>query len=317
MVEREEAEIRQNHRLIMILGPTATGKTARAVSLCRVLNGEVVSADSRQVYRNMDIGTGKDLEEYQEIPYHLIDICDAGEKYNLYRYISDFHKSLEDIEERGKYPVVCGGSGMYLENAISGIKLPEVPQNPQLRDRLAGKTLPELTEILKQYKTLHNITDVDTVKRAIRAIEIGEYYASYPEEALTANRKYTTPINSLIIGIDIPRDIRRERISKRLETRLRQGMLEEGRRLLEKGLSYEDLAYYGLEYKFMADHLTGKISYDEMVRQLEIAIHQFAKRQMTWFRGMERRGFKINWLPFDMEDSAFNERVLSLMNAKK
>ena len=317
MVEREDTKVGQEDRVIVILGPTATGKTVRAVNLCRELNGEVISADSRQVYRGMDIGTGKDLEEYGEIPYHLIDICEAGEKYNLHRYISDFHKALSKVRDNGRFPIVCGGTGMYLENAISGIRLPEVPQNPKLRDSLENRSLSELSDILMTYKTLHNTTDIDTAKRAVRAIEICEYYKNHPEEAGKADRKNIKPIKSLLIGIDIPRDIRRERISRRLRDRLNNGMIEEGRRLLAQGLSYEDLIYYGLEYKFMAEYLMGKTSYENMTANLEIAIHQFAKRQMTWFRGMERRGFKINWLPYNLPEDEFNSRIIELMNAKK
>lgn len=313
MVERTQPENRQESKVIVVLGPTATGKTGRAVSLSRAFDGEIISADSRQVYRDMTIGTGKDLEEYGEVKYHLIDICEAGEKYNLHRYIRDFRKALHDIRERGKQPIVCGGTGMYLENAMSGIDLPEVEPDFELREHLSGKSLEELTEILKRYKTLHNTTDIDTAKRAIRAIEIEEYYRRHPEEANRADRKKAKPLDSVLIGIDIPREERRERISKRLKSRLQQGMLDEGLRLWERGLGYEGLAYYGLEYKFMADYFMGLLTYEDMVKNLETAIHQFAKRQMTWFRGMERRGFKINWLPYDMSESQFISAVESLI----
>lgn len=299
--------------LITIVGPTASGKTGRAVSLSRLLNAEIISGDSRQVYRGMDLGTGKDLEEYGDVPYHLIDICRAGEKYNLHRYVTDFHAAYADIMSRGKNAVLCGGTGMYVETALSGVILPAVPENPVLRESLAGKSLPQLTEILKQYKTLHNTTDVDTVKRAIRAIEIEEYYAANPDEARESDRRRVKPMESIIIGVDISREERRWRISDRLQSRLDSGMVEEVRRLIDEGVKPDDLIYYGLEYKFLTLHVIGKLTYDEMKSQLETAIHQFAKRQMTWFRGMERRGFKINWLPYNLSDSEFNKRASDLV----
>lgn len=300
---------------IAIVGPTASGKTHRAVAVARRYEGEIISADSRQVYRGMSIGTGKDLEEYEEVPYHLIDICDAGEKYNLHRFLSDFRTSYQDIVSRGKMPIICGGSGMYVENALNGICMPEVPANHELRKELEQKTLHELTEILQKYKQLHNTTDVDTVKRAVRAIEICEYYRLHPEEAALASKENAVPIPALVIGLDIPREKRRNSISRRLRARLDAGMLDEVRALLESGISAEDLIYYGLEYKYLTLHLIGQLSYDDMVNQLEIAIHQFAKRQMTWFRGMEKRGTKIHWLPYDMPDDEFLESVEEL--AKK
>ncbi len=298
---------------IAVVGPTASGKTKRAVAIASQLDGEIISADSRQVYRDMTLGTGKDLEDYHHIPYHLIDICEAGEKYNLHRYLTDFHHSYNDILNRGKLPVICGGSGMYVENALNGIRMPEVACNQELRDSLSGKSLEELTEILKQYKTLHNSTDVDTAKRAIRAIEIGEYYRQHPEEAKLSIVGNTEKLKALVIGISIPRDERRKRISSRLQSRLENGMLDEVKRLLDKGIAAEDLIYYGLEYKFLTLHLIGKISYDEMFKGLETAIHQFAKRQMTWFRGMEKRGTDIKWLPYDMPEEEFIESVSKLI----
>ena len=298
---------------VAIIGPTASGKTGRAVSLARALDGEILSADSRQVYREMDLGTGKDLDEYGNIPYHLIDICDAGEKYNLHRYLSDFRRAYRDIRNRDKFPVICGGTGMYVETALSGIELPDVPENQTLRESLSHLGLPELTEILKSYKTLHNVTDIDTVKRAIRAIEIEEYYATHREAARQADRSQATPMNALIVGVDITRDERRRRISERLESRLKAGMVDEIRGLIDRGVRPEDLIYYGLEYKFLTLHVIGKLSYDEMKHNLETAIHQFAKRQMTWFRGMERRGFQINWLSYDLTESEFNAEVLKLL----
>ncbi|MDE6753953.1 MAG: tRNA (adenosine(37)-N6)-dimethylallyltransferase MiaA [Muribaculaceae bacterium] len=299
-------------RMITIIGPTASGKTGRAVMLAEDLGGEIISGDSRQVYRGMDLGTGKDIEEYGDIPYHLIDVCEAGEKYNLHRFLYDFSKAYKDILERGVTPVFCGGTGLYVESALSGIILPEVPENKELRESLKNKNLEELTEILKSMKSLHNSTDIDTEKRAIRAIEIEKYYLSNPDTAIKADRKQATPLDSLIIGIDIPREERRKRITERLDKRLDSGMINEVKLLLEKGVSPEDLIYYGLEYKFLTLHVIGRLSFDEMRNQLEIAIHQFAKRQMTWFRGMERRGFKINWLPFDMPRKEFINTVVSL-----
>lgn len=301
-------------KTIVVVGPTACGKTHRAVQLARKFDGEIVSCDSRQVYRGMDIGTGKDIEEYGATPVHLLDVCDAGEKYNLHRFLSDARKAINDIEVRGKRVILCGGSGMYVENLLSGIILPEVPENPCLREELKGKTLEELTAILKQYKTLHNTTDVDTAQRAIRAIEIEKWYELHPEEADRADRRKSMPMEALIIGLDIPREQRLARIDDRLEQRLNEGMVEEVNQLLKKGVDHDTLIYYGLEYKFLSLYLQEILSYEEMKRQLGIAIHQFAKRQMTWFRGMERRGFKIHWLPYDMEPEAFEQEVSRLLN---
>ncbi|MDE5874700.1 MAG: tRNA (adenosine(37)-N6)-dimethylallyltransferase MiaA [Muribaculaceae bacterium] len=298
--------------MITIIGPTASGKTGRAVALARRLDGEVISGDSRQVYRGMDLGTGKDIEEYGDVRYHLIDICDAGEKYNLHRFLSDFEIVLRDVRERGKHPIFCGGSGMYVESALCGLRLPEVPENPELRSELSTKSLEELENILRGYKTLHNKTDVDTVKRAVRAIEIEEYYLRHPEEAKSARRDNIPPLDSVVVGIDIPREKRRERITARLEARLEAGMIDEVESLIKAGVQPVDLIYYGLEYKFLTLYAIGKLSYKEMREGLEIAIHQFAKRQMTWFRGMEKRGFKIHWLPFDMPEDEFTEEVCRL-----
>lgn len=314
MVEKPQSEITQKNRIITILGPTATGKTGRAVDLAKALDGEIISADSRQVYKQMDLGTGKDLDEYGKIPYHLIDICNPGEKYNLHRYISDFHKAYSDISTRGKQTIICGGTGMYLETALSGVSLPEVPENAELRKKLNGLSLEGLAKILKEFKTLHNTTDIDTPKRAIRAIEIEEFYKNNPLAAREADRALAQPLDSLIIGVDISREERRNRITRRLHKRLEDGMVREVENLLESGISPEDLIYYGLEYKFLTLYAIGKLSYDKMVSELEIAIHQFAKRQMTWFRGMERRGFKIHWLPYDMKKDEFIESVISLFH---
>ena len=283
---------------ITILGPTASGKTRRAVQLAHAFGGEIVSCDSRQVYKGMDIGTGKDIEEYAEIPVHMIDVCPAGERYNLHRFLTDARCALEDIRKRGQRIILCGGSGMYLENLIAGISLPEVPVDDELRKTLANKTLEELTDILKTYKRLHNTTDVDTLQRAVRAIEIAKWYESHPEEAELADRRKVSPIDTILIGIDIPREKRREKIDTRLKQRLEEGMIDEVKCLLADGVTHETLVYYGLEYKFLSFYLQGQLSYDEMVDGLLIAIHQFAKRQMTWFRGMERRGTSIKWVHY-------------------
>ena len=284
--------------IITILGPTACGKTAVATQLAARLTNErgepaeIISADSRQVFRGMDIGTGKDLEEYGTIPYHLIDICEAGEKYSVFEFQRDFLSAYEDIIGRERTPILCGGTGLYIESVLRAYKLVEVPVNPALRERLEGKSLEELTALLATYKRLHNTTDVDTARRAIRAIEIEEYYREHHIEE-------TNPfpaLKSLTIGLSIPRELRRERISLRLHKRLEEGMVDEVQRLLDKGVPAEALLSYGLEYRYLTLYLTGQLSYEEMVRQLEIAIHQFAKRQMTYFRGMERRGVEIHWV---------------------
>jgi len=294
----------------VITGPTASGKTARAVHLARTLGGEIVSADSRQLYRGMDLGTGKDLDEYGEVPYHLIDICPAGYRYSLYEYLRDCRAACDDITSRGKPVVMCGGTGMYVENYVRGVQLPPVPRNPQLREQLAGKSLDELTALLKTMKTLRNNSDIDTVQRATRAIEICEYYERHPDlKALT--QPHPLP-NALVIGVDIDRNTRRQRITQRLRARLDAGMIDEVRRLLDQGIAPDDLIYYGLEYKYVTQHVIGELTREEMFTQLEIAIHQFAKRQMTWFRGMERRGTPIHWLPWDLPADEFTARVLDL-----
>ena len=300
-------------KLVTIIGPTASGKTSRAVEIAKKLKGEIISGDSRQVYRNMDLGTGKDIEEYGDIPYHLIDICNAGEKYNLHRYLKDFQIAMHSIRLRGKNPILCGGTGLYVESALSGITMPDVPENKELRQQLADCSLEKLTDILRGYKELHNITDIDTVKRAIRAIEIQEYYRNNPYEACEADRRHAKPIDSVIIGIEISREDRRRRISERLDSRLQAGMIDEIRNLIDMGVSPDDLIYYGLEYKYLTLFVTGALSYDQMFVQLETAIHQFAKRQMTWFRGMERRGFDINWLPWDMPSDEFIDALALLI----
>lgn len=301
-----------NYELITIIGPTASGKTAFAAALAARLDTEIISGDSRQVYRSMDIGTGKDLADYmvdgKQIPYHLIDICNPGDKYNVFEYQHDFHKAFEEIQKKGKLPILCGGTGMYIESVLRGFKLLDVPQNPSLRESLKGKSLAELEQILASYKVLHNKTDVDSAQRAIRAIEIEEFYKTEAPD----KREYA-PINSLIIGVDINRELRREKISRRLRARLDEGMVDEVRAILATGVKPEDLIYYGLEYKFLTLYIIGQLTYDEMVSQLEIAIHQFAKRQMTWFRGMERRGLHIHWLDATLPTDEKINNVLALI----
>ena len=295
--------------LITILGPTASGKTSFAAALAYRLGTAVISADSRQIYRGMDLGTGKDLGDYvvngEQVPYYLIDIADAGYKYNVFEYQRDFRKVYQTLKEQGKTPILCGGTGLYLESVLGAYKLAPVPENAMLRASLASKTLSELEAILKTYKILHNKTDVDTAKRAIRAIEIEEYYKNHPVE-----QESFPSVGSLIVGVHIDRELRRKKISDRLRKRLDEGMVEEVRGLLDRGLSPEDLIYYGLEYKYLTRYITGDLTYEAMVAQLEIAIHQFAKRQMTWFRGMERRGFTIRWLDAQLPVEEKVEQVL-------
>lgn len=283
--------------LIAVVGPTASGKTAKAVELARMVNAEIISADSRQVYRGMDIGTGKDIAEYGDVPVHLIDIRPAGYKYNLHEFLSDYYQAHAEIRARGKNVILCGGTGMYAEAVLSGLRLPEVPENPALRRQLQSKSLPELTAILAGMKTLHNTTDVDTRARAIRAIEIETWYIDHPDAAKIADRSTSVRPESVIFLVDISRDERRRRITERLRRRLDEGMVEEVQRLLDSGIPADDLIYYGLEYKYVTNYLLGRLSREAMVSGLETAIHQFAKRQMTWYRGMERRGFTLIPLP--------------------
>ena len=309
-------------QMITILGPTASGKTPVAARLAAEISGEIISADSRQVYRRMDIGTGKDLADYvirdqntgdcRQIPYHLIDIREPGTKYNLFEYQQDFFEVYEDIRGRGAVPILCGGTGLYIEAVLKGYHLSPVPQNQELRDRLEGKSLAELTEMLMELKirtgsNMHNTTDVDSCQRAIRAIEIETYNIDHPTP-----RRELPPVDSLIIGIDIDRELRREKITRRLKTRLEEGMIDEVKALLDEGIPVENLTYYGLEYKFVTEYLTGQSTYDEMFTRLEIAIHQFAKRQMTWFRGMERRGFIINWIDATLPMEEKIKRIIEL-----
>lgn len=308
----------QNQKMITILGPTASGKTSVAAALALRTGGEIISADSRQVYRRMDIGTGKDLADYTigdvHIPYHLIDIAEPGTKYNLFQYQQDFHTAYNDIRSRGKLPILCGGTGLYIEAVLGGYSLSPVPQNQKLRDSLEGKSLDQLTQMLVQLKqkngsNMHNRTDVDTAQRAIRAIEIETYNLEHP----TPERQMPQ-VDSLVIGINIDRELRREKITRRLKARLEEGMCDEIRSLIDGGVNPDDLIYYGLEYKFVTEYVVGKTSYEEMFRQLEIAIHQFAKRQMTWFRGMERRGYTIHWIDAAQSMDEKVEAIMSLMN---
>lgn len=298
--------------LLTIIGPTACGKTSFAVAMASRLESEIISADSRQVYRRMDLGTGKDLADYtidnHTVPYHLIDIAEPGSKYNVFEFQHDFLQAYRQIAAKGKLPVMCGGTGLYVESVLRGYKLLPVPENPALRQRLEGKSLGELTAQLATYKTLHNTTDVDTCKRAIRAIEIEEYYREHAKDIPEFPQ-----LNSLIIGLDIDRELRRKRISTRLRQRLDDGMVDEVKALLAEGIAPEDLIYYGLEYKFLTQYVIGELTYDEMVSALEIAIHQFAKRQMTWFRGMERRGLHIHWIDALLPNEEKVEQVMQLL----
>ena len=298
--------------IITILGPTASGKTSLATRLALMMgNAEIISADSRQVYRGMDIGTGKDLADYEiegvSIPYHLIDIADAGEKYNLFQFQQDFWNAYNDIRSRGKFPILCGGTGLYIESVLKSYKMVPVPENPQLRQELEGRSLEELTELLSTYKSLHNTTDVDTPKRAIRAIEIQQYYREHKID----EREFPS-LRSLTIGVNIDRDLRRQKITQRLHDRMQQGMLQEVEGLL-RHVPAEDLMYYGLEYKYLTLCCLGQLTREEMLRQLEIAIHQFAKRQMTWFRGMERRGTPIIWQDSSESLESRAERIMKLL----
>ena len=307
-------------KMITILGPTASGKTPVAARLAAEIGGEIISADSRQVYRRMDLGTGKDLADYTVsqrdgsfvIPYHLIDIREPGTKYNLFEYQQDFFDAYEEIRDRGAVPILCGGTGLYIEAVLKGYHLSPVPQNQELRDRLEGKSLAELTEMLTALKArtgsnMHNTTDVDSCQRAIRAIEIETYNIEHPTP-----RRELPPVDSIIIGINIDRELRREKITRRLKARLEEGMVDEVKALLDEGIPAEDLIYYGLEYKYVTEYLTGQTNYDEMFTRLEIAIHQFAKRQMTWFRGMERRGFNINWIDATLPMEEKIKRIIEL-----
>ena len=306
-------------KLLTILGPTASGKTTLAAHVAAATDAEIISGDSRQVYRRMDIGTGKDLDDYtvgeKQIPYHLIDICEPGTKYNLFEYQRDFLDAYQDISARNKNAILCGGTGLYIESVLKGYQLSPVPQNEELRQRLEGKSLEELTVMLEDLKqrtgsNMHNRSDVDTAQRAIRAIEIEEYNLVHP----VPEREFPA-IDSVIVGVDIEREARREKITRRLKDRLNDGMIEEVRGLVDSGIPQENLTYYGLEYKFVTEYVVGLITYEEMFTRLEIAIHQFAKRQMTWFRGMERRGFRIHWIDALLPMDKKVEKVLNVWNS--
>lgn len=306
----------KKYDLIAILGPTASGKTTLAAHLAAKLDTEIISADSRQVYRRMDLGTGKDLADYlvegKQISYHLIDIAEPGTKYNVYQFQQDFMLAYKSIVNKGKLPIVCGGSGLYVESVLRGYQMADVPENKELRQQLEGKSLEELTKILQTYKTLHNTTDTDTTKRAIRAIEIEEYYVQH---GISTTAKGNQPLfHPLVIGVSIDRELRREKISRRLRQRLDEGMVDEVKSLLSEGILAEDLIYYGLEYKYLTLYVTGQLTYDEMASQLEIAIHQFAKRQMTWFRGMERRGVQIHWIEATLPMEEKVNEITGLLN---
>lgn len=302
------------YNLLVVLGPTASGKTTFAAHLAKRLNGEIISADSRQVYRGMDLGTGKDYEDYQigdtTIPYHLIDIVDAGYKYNVFEYQADFFKAFNDVQSKGAFPIMCGGTGMYIESVLKKYKLINVPVNEALRQSLQGKTLQELTAVLGEFKTLHNQSDTDTVKRAIRGIEIETYYQDHPEIEVELPE-----IRPLIVGVNIDREERRKKITARLKKRCHEGMVDEVKHLLDSGVSPEDLMYYGLEYKFLTQHVLGELTFEEMYEKLNVAIHQFAKRQMTWFRGMERKGADIHWVDVSEPMEERVEKVVRLLQA--
>jgi len=312
MIKNVSVELNSIYDLLVVTGPTASGKTSLAATIAYRVGGEIISADSRQVYRGMNLGTGKDYEDYlvngTHIPCHLIDIAEPGYKYNVFEYQRDFNKVYSDLKKRKTFPVVCGGSGMYADSIVTGYKMFEVPSDSGLRIELEKKSIEELKEILSTFKNLHNSTDIDTRKRVIRAIEIehssrnkGKTYSGFPE------------VRALLIGIMLDRDTRRKRITERLKQRLQSGMVDEVKHLIDQGINTDTLIYYGLEYKFITFYLTGKISYEEMVRDLEIAIHQFAKRQMTWFRGMERKGIKIHWLDGELSMEEKVEQVMGLL----
>lgn len=312
---KTEIFMAENYNLLTILGPTAGGKTSVATRMAYILNGEVISADSRQVYRGMNLGTGKDLDDYvvegKKIPYHLIDIVDAGSKYNVYEFQQDFIHVFKDLQSRNKFPVLCGGSGMYIEAVLKGYKLIHVPVNETLRDDLNQKSTEELIAILASYKKLHNTTDIDTRQRMIRAIEIEAYYAEHPQQDAGFPK-----IKPLLVGVKFDRKSQRKRITERLKQRLAEGMIDEVKQLIDRGITVESLLYYGLEYKFITQHITGELSYEEMFTKLETAIHQFAKRQMTWFRRMERSGFEIHWLDGYAPMHEKTNRILALLGKR-
>jgi tRNA dimethylallyltransferase len=302
----------RRYDILVVTGPTASGKTSVAATVAGKLEGEIISADSRQVYRGMNLGTGKDYDDYVidgiRIQCHLTDIADPGYKYNVFEYQRDFIRVLTRLRERDVFPIVCGGSGMYVDSIISGYRLQEVPPDQELRSELENKSMQELVEILSTFKDLHNTTDTDSKKRVIRAIEIGIFTSRQPVEPAAFPE-----LNPLVIGVLPDRDLRRKRITERLLKRIDEGMIEEVKQLIDSGVDTETLVYYGLEYKFITLYLTGRISYNEMVKDLETAIHQFAKRQMTWFRGMEKRGVKINWIDAELPMDQKVKKILDLL----
>jgi tRNA dimethylallyltransferase len=312
MIKNVTASLNSIYDILVVTGPTASGKTALASAVAHRVGGEIISADSRQVYRGMNLGTGKDYHDYlvdgSPIPFHLIDIVDPGYKYNVFEYQRDFNKVYSDLKRRKIFPVVCGGSGMYADSIISGYKMFEVPPDSGLRVELEKKSMEELKEILLTYKNIHNTTDLDTKKRVIRAIEIEHSSRNKAKQGIEFPK-----VKALLTGIIFERDKRRKMITERLKQRLDSGMVDEVKNLIDQGIDTETLIYYGLEYKFITLFLTGKISYSEMVRDLEIAIHQFAKRQMTWFRGMERRGIKIHWIDGMLPIEEKVEKVMALL----
>ena len=301
------------YNIIVITGATAGGKTSVAVNLAYKIDSEIISADSRQIYRGMDIGTGKDLEEYcvnnVQIPVHLIDIADAGYKYNVFEFRKDFYKAFSKITEQKKTPILCGGTGMYIESVLKNYDLVTVPVNDKLRSELYDLDINDLEKILKSYKKIHNRSDLDTKKRAIRAIEIADFCSK--NSVINEN---LPEINPIIFGIYFDREQRRARITERLEYRLKNGMIEEAQNLLAAGISHEDMEYYGLEYKFLSWYLSGKLSYNELFNGLNTAIHQFSKRQMTWFRKMEKNGSKIHWIDGNLAMTEKIETILSILN---
>jgi len=298
--------------LLVITGPTASGKTALAASVAAELGAEIISADSRQVYREMNLGTGKDYSDYIvngcQVPCHLIDIADPGYKYNVFEYQRDFLNVADDLKARGIFPVVCGGSGLYVDSVVSAYRMYKVPPDPRLRAELETRSLGELADMLSGFKKLHNITDIDTKKRAIRAIEIEIF-----QRKEGGRQTHFPGMKALVTGVSLSRETRRKRISERLRQRMEEGMIDEVRKLLERGLNPETLIYYGLEYKHITLYLTGKVAYDKMLSDLETAIHQFAKRQMTWFRGMERKGTIIHWIDGTLPSDQKKQQILDLL----
>ncbi len=301
--------------MITILGPTATGKTAFAAYLAYHLDAEIISADSRQVYKGMNIGTGKDYGDYninnKQIKYHLVDIVEPGYEYSVYEFQKDFLEAYNKISANGSLTILCGGTGLYLEAVLKAYKLIKVPENENLRLELSLKSNNELIKILKSFRKLHNVTDIKDKARLIRAIEIQEFYKTHSEIISDFPK-----ITNVSFGIYYERQKIKERISQRLTQRLKDGMIEEVKGLLEQGFKPEQLIFYGLEYKFITQYLIGEISFDEMFTMLNTAIHQFSKRQMTWFRKMERDGMKIHWLDGERGIEENKDIVVDIMKIR-